>query len=83
MLSLIVLTTISISQTVNAQEIRDGIYEDQAIICINGAVIEQSGNICKVVQVEDPRDIYQSLSEVQEELYKNPDSDTFEMDVRD
>ena len=68
----------SFISSANGQEVRDGIYEDQVIICVNGHIIEQSGNICKVFNVDD-----QSLSQAQEDLYKNPDSDTFEMDVRD
>lgn len=77
---LIVLPQIS-----NAQTIHDNVAEDEVIVCINGNVIGQSGNICKVFTVDGngyfKQDI--TLDMVQSDLYKNPDSDTFLMDVRD
>ena len=48
--SMIVLT---IFQIVNGQTVKDGIYEDQVIICVNGHVVEQSGNICHLYDTDD------------------------------
>ena len=76
--SIVGLIALSFISSANGQKIYDGIAEDQIIMCVNGHVIEQSGNICKVFNVDD-----QSMLDAQEELYKNPDSDTFNMDVRD
>ena len=60
------------------QVVKDGIYEDQVIVCINGNVIQESGNICKVFNVDDL-----TVLEMQEQIYNNPDSDTFDMEVLD
>ena len=76
--SIVGLMALSFISSAYSQEIHDGIAEDQIIMCINGHIIEQSGNICKVFNVDD-----QSMLDAQEELYKNPDTDTFNMDVRD
>lgn len=61
------------------QEIKDGIHEDQVIICVNGHVIDLSGNICKVFNVDDI-----SLNDAQKDLYKNGyNNDVFDMEVID
>lgn len=77
---LIVLPQIS-----NGQTIHDNVAEDEVIVCINGNVIDQSGNICKVFTVDGNGYFQQdiTLDMVQSDLYKNPNSDTFLMDVRD
>lgn len=74
LLSLIALVAIP---TANAQTIRDGINEDQVIICVNGHVVNLSGNICKVFGADG------SVSDYQQELYKYPHMDTFDMEVLD
>ena len=76
--SIVGLLALSFISSAYSQEIYDGIAEDQIIMCVNGNVIGQSGNICKVFNVDD-----QSMLDAQEELFKNPNSDTFNMDVRD
>jgi hypothetical protein len=68
----------SLSNNALAQEVKDRINEDQAIICVNGHVVELSGNICKVFNVDD-----QTLNQAQEDLYNNPELDTFDMSVID
>jgi len=78
MLGIVGLYALSFILSAHSQQIRDGISEDQVIICVNGHIIEQSGNICKVFNVDD-----QDLLTAQEQLFENPDSDTFQMDVRD
>ena len=81
MFGIVGILALSFISSANSQEIKDNIAEDQVIVCINGAVIEQSGNICTVVMADfdHPR----TIQDIQQELYLNPDSDTFKMDVRD
>ncbi len=52
----------SLNNSALAQEVKDGIYEDQAIICVNGHVVEQKGNICHVFNTDD-LDWYQVISD--------------------
>lgn len=81
----VMIVTLSLLDNVNAQVIYDNVAEDEVIVCINGNIIEMSGNICKVFIVDGngyfKQDI--TLDEVQKDLYQNPESDTFLMDVRD
>ncbi len=76
----IFLSIVAVNQA-SSQTIHDNIAEDQVIVCINGSVIEQSGNICKVFMAD--LDHERSITDIQEDLYKNPNSDTFNMDVSD
>jgi hypothetical protein len=72
------ILALSFIASANGQEIKDNIAEDQVIICVNGHVVELSGNICKVFNMDD-----QDLQQAQSDLYKYPNSDTFNMDVSD
>jgi hypothetical protein len=69
-----------VGYTAYGQEIKDNIYEDQVIICVSGHVVEKSGNICKVYNVDDI-----GLNEsVTTELYNNFENiDSFDMSVVD
>ena len=53
LLTAISALTIIFSNSVNAQVVKDSINEDQIIICVNGHVVEQKGNICHVYNVDD------------------------------
>lgn len=81
----ILLIVTPLLQHGNAQTIYDNVAEDEVIVCVNGNVIEMSGNICKVFTVDGDGYFKQeiTLDQVQEDLYKNPNGDTFQMDVRD
>lgn len=71
------------ANSVNGQEIRDGLDEDQVIVCVNGNVVELelNGDLCKVFMADfdHPR----TIQDIQQELYLNPNDDTFEMWVID
>ena len=76
--ALIATSFISIAQ---GQIVSDALSEDQVIVCVNGHIVEMSGNICKVFMSDIDHD--KPITELQEQIYKDPNSDTFEMDVRD
>ena len=89
MLSLIVLTTIGLNQTVNAQNFeplkyKPDIFEDEVIVCVNdisdNTTIRNEVN-CKVFMAD--KDHERTISDIQKELYKEPFNDTFEMGLID
>lgn len=76
--TILALISIGLISSAYGQEIKDNLNEDQVIICVNGHIIDMSGDICKVFNVDDI-----SLLNAQEELYKEPNNDTFNMVVID
>ena len=67
--SMTILTTI---------QIVNGISEDQVVVCINGNVIDKdAGLICREFMADYDHD--RKISDIQQELYDNPDTDTFEV----
>lgn len=79
--TILALISIGLISSAYGQEIEDNLNEDQVIVCINGHIVELFGDICKVFQA----DIYHDrlISDMQQELYDNPNTDTFNMAVVD
>ncbi len=70
-------------QTFEPQRYQPDISEDQAIVCVQDVTdSEYRGQVyCKIFQAD--LDNNRSISDIQEELYKNPFEDTFEMGLVD
>ena len=70
-------------QTFEPQRYQPDISEDQAIVCVQDFTdSEYRGQVyCKIFQAD--RDNNRTISDIQEELYKNPFEDTFEMGIVD
>lgn len=79
--SLLAIISIGLISSAYGQEIEDNLNEDQIIVCINGHVVELSGDICKVYQADIDND--RLVSDIQTEMYNNPNNDTFNMAVID
>lgn len=86
MASVMVLMLVTLLQFGHAQTTNyEAPLEDQVIVCVSGNVIETSGDLCKLYNVDGDGYFKQdiTLDMVQKDLYQNPNSDTFIMDLRD
>ena len=79
--TILALISIGLISSAYGQEIKDSINEDEVLVCINGNVVELSGNICKVFYADFEHD--RLISDIQQELYDKPNNDTFNMSVDD